>query len=129
MTVITVLALLVSLDVARYRPLLLVLAAGKAVSSLTCLGLFIDRGRVRLPRQLRRRWEPGRRCRGLLVAGRICRGAATRPRPARGAASKKSWAQRRASRRWSPESMLATRIDAAIEAAPSSSQEITAVTT
>jgi hypothetical protein len=43
MTVITGLALLVSLDVARYRPLLLVLAAGKAVSSLTCLGYFIDR--------------------------------------------------------------------------------------
>src|ERR1700730_3157675 len=37
MTVITGIALVVSLDVGRYRALLLVLAAGKAVSSLTCL--------------------------------------------------------------------------------------------
>ncbi len=42
MTVITGIALLVAGDVARYRPLLLVLAAGKAVSSLTCLVYFID---------------------------------------------------------------------------------------
>jgi hypothetical protein len=35
MTVITGIALVVSLDVVRYRPLLLVLAAGKAASSLT----------------------------------------------------------------------------------------------
>jgi hypothetical protein len=42
MTVIAGIALLVAGDVARYRPLLLVLAAGKAVSSLTCLVYFID---------------------------------------------------------------------------------------
>jgi hypothetical protein len=42
MTVITGIALLVARDVGRYRPLLLVLAAGKAVSSLTCLVYFID---------------------------------------------------------------------------------------
>jgi hypothetical protein len=41
MTVITGIAWLVSTDVARYRPLLLVLAAGKAASSLTCLGFFV----------------------------------------------------------------------------------------
>ena len=35
MTVITGIALVVSLDVVRYRPMLLVLAAGKAASSLT----------------------------------------------------------------------------------------------
>ena len=42
MTVITGIAVLVAIDVARYRPLLLVLAAGKAVSSLTCLFYFVD---------------------------------------------------------------------------------------
>ena len=40
MTVITGIALLVSMDVARYRPLLLVLAAGKAASSLTTGAFF-----------------------------------------------------------------------------------------
>jgi hypothetical protein len=40
MTVITGIALLVSTDVARYRPLLLVLAAGKAASSLTTGAYF-----------------------------------------------------------------------------------------
>ena len=40
MTVITGIALVVSLDVARYRPLLLVLAAGKAASSLTTGAFF-----------------------------------------------------------------------------------------
>ena len=40
MTVITGIALLVSLDVVRYRPLLLVLAAGKAASSLTTGAFF-----------------------------------------------------------------------------------------
>jgi hypothetical protein len=44
MAVIAGLALLVSLDVARYRPLLLVLAAGKAVSSLCGLGFFVADG-------------------------------------------------------------------------------------
>lgn len=39
MTVITGLAIVISLDVARYRPLLLVLAAGKAASSLSA-GLY-----------------------------------------------------------------------------------------
>jgi hypothetical protein len=42
MTVITGIAIVVARDVARYRPLLLVLAAGKAVSSLTCLFYFVD---------------------------------------------------------------------------------------
>lgn len=40
MTVITGLALVVSLDVARFRPLLLVLAAGKAASSLAAGAYF-----------------------------------------------------------------------------------------
>lgn len=40
MTVIAGLCLVVSLDVARYRPLLLVLAAGKAASSLAALGFY-----------------------------------------------------------------------------------------
>ena len=42
MTVITGIALVVSLDVVRYRPLLLVLAAGKAASSLTTGAFFFD---------------------------------------------------------------------------------------
>ncbi|HEX8066241.1 MAG TPA: hypothetical protein VF520_06930 [Thermoleophilaceae bacterium] len=41
MTVITGIALVVSLDVVRYRPLLLVLAAGKAASSLTTGAFFL----------------------------------------------------------------------------------------
>lgn len=41
MTVITGLCLLASTDVVRYRPLLLVLAAGKAASSLAALGFYI----------------------------------------------------------------------------------------
>jgi hypothetical protein len=41
MTVITGIALVVSTDVARYRPLLLVLAAGKAASSLIAGGFFL----------------------------------------------------------------------------------------
>jgi hypothetical protein len=41
MTVITGIALLVSTDVVRYRPLLLVLAAGKAASSLTTGAFFL----------------------------------------------------------------------------------------
>jgi hypothetical protein len=41
MTVITGIALLVSLDVVRFRPLLLVLAAGKAASSLTTGAFFV----------------------------------------------------------------------------------------
>ncbi len=40
MTVITGIALLVSLDVVRYRPLLIVLAFGKAASSLTTGAFF-----------------------------------------------------------------------------------------
>lgn len=40
MTVIAGLCLVASLDVARYRPLLLVLAAGKAASSLAALGFY-----------------------------------------------------------------------------------------
>jgi hypothetical protein len=40
MTVITGIALLVSTDVARYRPFLLVLAAGKAASSLAAGAFF-----------------------------------------------------------------------------------------
>ncbi len=40
MTVITGLAILISLDVVRYRPLLLVLAAGKAASSLSAGAYF-----------------------------------------------------------------------------------------
>jgi hypothetical protein len=42
MTVITGLALVVSLDVVRFRPLLLVLAAGKLASSLTTGAFFLD---------------------------------------------------------------------------------------
>ena len=42
MTVITGIALLVSTDVVRYRPLLLALAAGKAASSITSLIFFIQ---------------------------------------------------------------------------------------
>jgi hypothetical protein len=41
MMVITGICLLVSLDVVRYRPLLLVLAAGKAASSLSTLGFYL----------------------------------------------------------------------------------------
>jgi len=41
MTVITGICLMVQADVVRYRPLLLVLAAGKAASSLAALGFFI----------------------------------------------------------------------------------------
>jgi hypothetical protein len=41
MTVITGVCLVVSTDVVRYRPLLLVLAAGKAASSLGALAFFV----------------------------------------------------------------------------------------
>jgi hypothetical protein len=41
MTVITGIALVVSTDVVRYRPLLLVLAAGKAASSLAAGAFFV----------------------------------------------------------------------------------------
>jgi hypothetical protein len=41
MTVITGICLVVALDVVRYRPLLLVLAAGKAASSLAALGFYL----------------------------------------------------------------------------------------
>jgi hypothetical protein len=41
MTVIAGICLVVSTDVVRYRPLLLVLAAGKAASSLTALGFYL----------------------------------------------------------------------------------------
>ena len=41
MVVITGICLVVSADVVRYRPLLLVLAAGKAASSLTALGFYL----------------------------------------------------------------------------------------
>jgi hypothetical protein len=40
MVVITGICVVVSLDVVRYRPLLLVLAAGKAASSLAALGFY-----------------------------------------------------------------------------------------
>jgi hypothetical protein len=41
MVVITGICLVAQADVVRYRPLILVLAAGKAASSLTSLGFFI----------------------------------------------------------------------------------------
>jgi hypothetical protein len=41
MTVITGIALVVSTDVVRYRPFLLVLAAGKAASALTAGAFFV----------------------------------------------------------------------------------------
>ena len=41
MTVITGIAVVVSLDVVRYRPFLLVLAAGKAASSLAAGAYFV----------------------------------------------------------------------------------------
>jgi hypothetical protein len=41
MTVITGICLVVSTDVVRYRPLLLVLAAGKSASSLAALGFYL----------------------------------------------------------------------------------------
>lgn len=41
MAVITAICLLAQSDVVRYRPLLLVLAAGKAASSLASLGFFV----------------------------------------------------------------------------------------
>lgn len=41
MTVITGICLVVSTDVVRYRPLLLVLAAGKSASSLSALGFYL----------------------------------------------------------------------------------------
>jgi hypothetical protein len=41
MVVITGICVVVSLDVSRYRPLLLVLAAGKAASSLAALGFYV----------------------------------------------------------------------------------------
>ena len=56
MTVITGLAFVVSLDPVRYRPMLLVLAAGKAASSLAAGSVLPRRGRLHLPAQL-----PGRR--------------------------------------------------------------------
>ena len=57
MVVITGICLVAQADVVRYRPLLLVLAAGKTASSLGSLGFFLfDPGRLHLPAQL-----PGRR--------------------------------------------------------------------
>lgn len=41
MTVITGICVVVQADVVRYRPLLLVLAAGKAASSLSALGFYL----------------------------------------------------------------------------------------
>lgn len=41
MVVIAALCLVVSFDVVRYRPFLLVLAAGKAASSLSALGFYV----------------------------------------------------------------------------------------
>ena len=41
MVVITGICLVVQADVARYRPLLLVLAAGKTASSLAALGFYL----------------------------------------------------------------------------------------
>jgi hypothetical protein len=41
MTLISGICLVVSTDVVRYRPLLLVLAAGKAASSLAALGFYL----------------------------------------------------------------------------------------
>ena len=41
MVVITGICLVASLDVVRYRPLLLVLAAGKTASSLAALGFYV----------------------------------------------------------------------------------------
>jgi hypothetical protein len=41
MVVITGICLVVQLDIVRYRPLLLVLAAGKTASSLAALGFFV----------------------------------------------------------------------------------------
>ena len=41
MVVITGICLVVQADVVRYRPLLLVLAAGKAASSLAALGAYL----------------------------------------------------------------------------------------
>jgi hypothetical protein len=41
MVMITGICLIVQLDVVRYRPLLLVLAAGKAASSLAAFGFFV----------------------------------------------------------------------------------------
>jgi hypothetical protein len=41
MVVITGICLVVQLDVVRYRPLLLVLAAGKAASSLAAFGFYL----------------------------------------------------------------------------------------
>lgn len=41
MTVITGICLVVATDVVRYRPLLLVLAAGKAASSLSAFGFYL----------------------------------------------------------------------------------------
>ena len=41
MTVITGICLVVQADIVRYRPLLLVLAVGKAASSLAALGFFL----------------------------------------------------------------------------------------
>jgi hypothetical protein len=41
MTVITGICLVVQADIVRYRPLLLVLAAGKAASSLASLGFYL----------------------------------------------------------------------------------------
>ncbi len=41
MVVITGICIVASLDVVRYRPLLLVLAAGKAASSLSALGFYV----------------------------------------------------------------------------------------
>ena len=81
MVVITGICLVAQTDVVRYRPLLLVLAAGKTASSLGSLGFFLfDERRLHLPAQLPRRRLPRPRSRS--GSGRWPAGSAARRRPA-----------------------------------------------
>ena len=85
MTVITGICLVVQADVVRYRPLLLVLAAGKAASLAGRARLLpLRRRRLRLPPELPRRRLPRRR-RALLWSlagpGRRPAGAHLKARP------------------------------------------------
>ena len=83
MTVITGICLVVSTDVVRYRPLLLVLAAGKAASSLTALGFYLfdaTSSPTCSTSSSTASWSASRCC-----SGRSPAGSASRPPPPEGA--------------------------------------------
>ena len=80
MVVITGICLVAQADVVRYRPLLLVLAAGKTASSLGSLAFFADPGTgLHLPAELPRRRLPG--AAGALALGRWRAGSAAPSTP------------------------------------------------